>query len=109
MDENLLPKESLLHYLQIGADFLGSTKNPERFIKFNPGGVPETVEKLDAAGNMVGRQKIYYKDRPLCFDYTMISNRYGIDLDTETDSDSKDPAAMTDKELAEAGLQCLPL
>ena len=109
MDENLLPKESLLHYLQIGADFLGSTKNPERFIKFNPGGVPETVEKLDAAGNMVGRQKIYYKDRPLCFDYTMVSSRYGIDLDTETDSDSKDPAAMTDKELAEAGMQCLPL
>lgn len=109
MDENLLPKESLLHYLQIGADFLGSTKNPERFIKFNPGGVPETVEKLDAAGNMIGRQKIYYKDRPLCFDYTMVSSRYGIDLDTETDSDSKDPAAMTDKELAEAGLQSLPL
>lgn len=26
MDENLLPKESLLHYLQIGADFYGSTK-----------------------------------------------------------------------------------
>lgn len=109
MDENLLPKESLLHYLQIGADFLGSTKNPERFIKFNPGGVPETVEKLDAGGVVVGRQKLYYKDRPLCFDYTMVSNRYGINLDTETDSDSKDPAAMTDKELEEAGLDYLPL
>lgn len=109
MDENLLPKESLLHYLQIGADFLGSTKNPERFIKFNPGGVPETVEKLDAGGVVVGRQKLYYKDRPLCFDYTMVSNRYGINLDTETDSDSKDPAAMTDRELEEAGLDYLPL
>lgn len=109
MDENLLPKESLLHYLQIGADFLGSTKNPERFIKFNPGGVPETVEKLDAGGVVVGRQKLYYKDRPLCFDYNMVSNRYGINLDTETDSDSKDPAAMTDKELEEAGLDYLPL
>lgn len=109
MDESLLPKESLLHYLQIGADFLGSTKNPERFIKFNPGGVPETVEKLDAGGVVVGRQKLYYKDRPLCFDYTMVSNRYGINLDTETDSDSKDPAAMTDSELEEAGLDYLPL
>lgn len=109
MDENLLPKESLLHYLQIGADFLGSTRNPERFIKFNPGGVPETVEKLGAGGVVVGRQKLYYKDRPLCFDYTMVSNRYGINLDTETDSDSKDPAAMTDRELEEAGLDYLPL
>ena len=45
----------------------------------------------------------------MCFDYTMVSNRYGINLDTETDSDSKDPAAMTDKELEEAGLDYLPL
>lgn len=109
MDENLLPKESLLHYLQIGADFYGSTKNPERFIKFNPGGIPETSEKVDAHGNVTGRQKIYYKDRPLCFDYNMVSNRYGIDLDTETEGETKDPAVMTDKELEEAGYGPLPL
>ena len=110
MDENLLPKESLLHYLQIGADYYGSTKNPERFVKFAPNGLPETVEKTDASGNITGRQKIYYKDRPLCFDYTMVSNRYGIDLDTEIDGEEKkDPMAMTDAELAAEGLPSLPL
>ena len=110
MDENLLPKESLLHYLQIGADFYGSTKNPERFVKFAPNGLPETVEKTDEAGNITGRQKLYYKDRPLCFDYQMVSSRYGIDLDTETEGDEpKDPMSMTDAELEAHGYGPLPL
>ena len=112
MDESLLPKESLLHYLQIGADFYGATKNPERFVKFAPNGLPETVEKTDANGNITGRQKIYYKDRPLCFDYIMVSNRYGIDLDTEIDGEqaqTKEPMAMTDAELKANGMQSLPL
>ncbi|RHK49708.1 hypothetical protein DW064_02985 [Segatella copri] len=112
MDENLLPKESLLHYLQIGADFYGSTKNPERFIKFTPSGLPETVEKTDANGTITGRQKLYYKDRPLCFDYTMVSNRYGIDLDTEVDGEqkqTKDTYVMTDAEQKALGLEPSPL
>lgn len=45
MDVNLLPKESLLHYLQIGPEFYGTAKNAERFKKFGPNGLPETVEK----------------------------------------------------------------
>lgn len=110
MDENLLPKESLLHYLQIGADFYGSTRNPERFVKFAPNGLPETVEKTDASGNITGRQKLYYKDRPLCFDYQMVSSRYGIDLDTETEGEEpKDPMSMTDAELEANGYGPLPL
>lgn len=112
MDENLLPKESLLHYLQIGADFYGSTKNPERFIKFTPSGLPETVEKTDANGTITGRQKIYYKDRPLCFDYTMVANRYGIDLDTEVDGEqeqTRDTYVMTDAEQKALDMEPSPL
>lgn len=58
---------------------------------------------------MVGRQTLWYKDRPLCFDYEMISMRYGIDFETETGDEekekaTKDPYVMTDDELKEAGL-----
>ncbi len=111
MDEKLLPKESLLHYLQIGAEFFGTAKNPERFIKFGPNGFPETVEKIDGNGNVTGRQKIYYKDRPLCFDYKMVSERYGIDLETETETDGeyKAPMSMNDEELEKNGYAPLPL
>ena len=109
MDVNLLPKESLLHYLQIGPEFYGTAKNAERFKKFGPNGLPETVEKKDENGVMVGRQTLWYKDRPLCFDYEMISMRYGIDFETETGDEekekaTKDPYVMTDDELKEAGL-----
>lgn len=109
MDVNLLPKESLLHYLQIGPEFYGTAKNAERFKKFGPNGLPETVEKKDENGVMVGRQTLWYKDRPLCFDYEMISMRYGIDFETEAGDEekekaTKDPYIMTDDELKEAGL-----
>lgn len=110
MDVNLLPKESLLHYLQIGPEFYGTAKNAERFKKFAPNGLPETVEKMDENGNMVGRQTLWYKDRPLCFDYRMIAERYGIDFETEAGDEEKpqkDPYVMTDEELHEAGYPTL--
>lgn len=110
MDVNLLPKESLLHYLQIGPEFYGTAKNAERFKKFAPNGLPETVEKLDENGNMVGRQTLWYKDRPLCFDYQMVAERYGIDFETETGDEEKpqkDPYQMSDRELEEAGMPTL--
>lgn len=110
MDVNLLPKESLLHYLQIGPEFYGTAKNAERFKKFAPNGLPETVEKMDENDNMVGRQTLWYKDRPLCFDYRMIAERYGIDFETEAGDEEKpqkDPYVMTDEELHEAGYPTL--
>lgn len=110
MDVNLLPKESLLHYLQIGPEFYGTAKNAERFKKFAPNGLPETVEKLDENGNMVGRQTLWYKDRPLCFDYCMVAERYGIDFETEAGEEEKpqkDPYLMSDRELEDAGMPTL--
>ena len=107
MDVNLLPKESLLHYLQIGPEFYGTAKNAERFKKFAPNGLPETAEKLDENGQVIGRQTLWYKDRPLCFDYKMVSERYAIDFETETGDEEKaqkDPYLMTDDELKAAGL-----
>lgn len=74
--------------------------------------MPETVEKTDANGTITGRQKLYYKDRPLCFDYTMVSSRYGIDLDTEVDGEqkqTKDTYVMTDAEQKALGLEPSPL
>ena len=56
---------------------------------------------------MVGRQTLWYKDRPLCFDYKMVSERYAIDFETETGDEEKaqkDPYLMTDDELKAAGL-----
>lgn len=108
MDEKLLPKESLLHYLQIGPEYYGAAKNPERFVRYLQNGFPEMVEKTDEQGNVTGRQKVYYKDRPLCFDYKMVSERYGIDLDTENESDFKDPYTMNDKEAEQAGVAPQP-
>ena len=66
--------------------------------------------KLDEPGNMVGRQTLWYKDRPLCFDYQMVAERYGIDFETETGDEEKpqkDSYQMSDRELEEAGVPTL--
>ncbi len=82
MDQNTLPADSLLHYLQIAPEFLGTTKNPERFMQF-VNGTPVTTVIKDEEG--LHSRKVWHKDRPLCFDYDQISKKYGIILDSETD------------------------
>jgi len=76
MDERMLPSESILHYLQNSPEFLGISFSPERFKQFNASGQPiqEYIEKENKY------KTIYQQDCPLCFDYKMIQERFGINL-----------------------------
>lgn len=78
VDERMLPSESILHYLQNSPEYLGISFSPERFKQFNANGQPiqEYIEKENKY------KTIYQQDRPLCFDYKMIQERFGIDLQT---------------------------
>ena len=78
MDERMLPSESILHYLQNSPEYLGISFSPERFKQFNASGQPiqEYIEKENKY------KTIYQQDRPLCFDYKMIQEKFDIDLQT---------------------------
>ena len=78
VDERMLPSESMLHYLQNSPEYLGISFSPERFKQFNANGQPiqEYVEKENKY------KTVYQQDRPLCFDYQMIHERFGICLDS---------------------------
>ena len=78
VDERMLPSESILHYLQNSPEYLGTSFSPERFKQFNANGQPiqEYVEKENKY------KTIYQQDRPLCFDYQMIREKFGICLDS---------------------------
>lgn len=84
MDEKLLPSESMLHYLMNSAAYLGITISPKRFKKFGQNGMPLQHYETDDKGNVVSTRTVYDRDRPLCFDYPMISEKFGIILDSET-------------------------
>jgi hypothetical protein len=76
MDEKLLPSESILHYLQNTPEYYGRAVSPERFKSFNSNGQP--IQELMTEG---GTSKLVTKlqqDRPLCFDYTLVSEKFGI-------------------------------
>lgn len=84
MDERLLPSESMLHYLQISTEYLGSTTTPERFRKFGANGQP--MQEAIMEGNEVkGWRTVWHQDRPLCFDYYQLAEKYGIMLDSITE------------------------
>lgn len=83
MDERLLPSESILHYLQISPEFYGTATQPERFKKFNTNGMPMQEPIMDGE-RISGYKTVYNQDRPLCFDYKMVSEKYGIILDSYT-------------------------
>lgn len=82
MDEKLLPSESILHYLQNTPEYYGKAVSPERFKSFNSNGQP--IQELITEE---GTSKLVTKlqqDRPLCFDYAMVSEKYGINLESFT-------------------------
>lgn len=85
MDEHLLPSESILHYLQISPEYLGISKVPYRFRKFNANGQP-MQEQIIENGSVKGFKTIYNQDRPLCFDYEMLSQKFGIILGSYIES-----------------------
>lgn len=90
MDENVLPVESIQHYLEITPEYYGYTAYPERFKKFSSNGVPLREEMTSEDGRTIGFKTLWYKDRPMCFNYRMVSSKYGVILDGSSDEEGTD-------------------
>ena len=86
----LLPSESILHYLQTTTEYYGQATAAERFRKFTPSGTPVQEQVTD--GGKMSYKPLLQKDRPLCFDYAVVCEKYDINLDslTEEQMDVKD-------------------
>lgn len=99
MDERLIPSESMLHYLINSSAYMGTTLSPQRFKRFGQNGIPLQKFKTDSKGSILSTRTVYDRDRPLCFDYKMISEKFGIILDSETagagDDDEDDEHTQT--------------
>ena len=98
MDDKLLSTESMLHYLQISSEYLGVSCSPERFKKFNSNGLP-IQEPIMEGNNVKGFRTVYEQDRPLCFDYKAVSEKYGVILDSCIDSVDDKPAEPVETEI----------
>ena len=72
MDEKVVGKEWVLDYVEIGGELYGCRKNGEGFMKLSGRGLGERVEKKDGNGSMSGGEKLYYKERGVCFEYKMV-------------------------------------
>jgi len=97
MDEKLLPSESILHYLQNTPEYYGRAVSPERFKSFNSNGQP--IQELMTEG---GTSKLVTKlqqDRPLCFDYTLVSEKFGINLESFTAEQEEDKSEVEEQDL----------
>ena len=97
MDEKLLPSESILHYLQKTPEYYGRAVSPERFKSFNSNGQP--IQELMTEG---GTSKLVTKlqqDRPLCFDYTLVSEKFGINLESFTAEQEEDKSEAEEQDL----------
>lgn len=64
MDEQVLPQESMLHYLEITPEYYGYTTSPERFKKFNANGIAEREEITDEKGNIAGFRTVWSRTDP---------------------------------------------
>ncbi len=98
MDEQVLPQESMQHYLEITPEYYGYTTSPERFKKFNANGIPEREEITDEKGGTAGFRTVWSQDRPMCFNYELVSQKYGIILDTYTGGENDAPPRQEPEE-----------
>lgn len=89
MGDSTLPTESLRFYLENSKEYLG-TKNAVKFKNLsNP--VDSNATTTNAFGQ-VQVLKTSHTDWALCFDYEMIAENYGINLEVETiHEDDVDP------------------
>lgn len=81
--KNALPAESILHYLKNTAEFFGQAKNPVRFTSMSKDGIPNKVP-VDRGGETIMTTE-YIQDRPLYFDYEMLSRKYDVDFESSLD------------------------
>ncbi|MBO5616111.1 MAG: DNA primase [Prevotella sp.] len=97
MDEKLLPSESILHYLQNTPEYFGRAVSPERFKSFNSNGQPIQELVTDSGSSKLVTK--YQQDRPLCFDYTLVSEKYGISLESFTGEQEEDKLEAQQQDL----------
>lgn len=99
----LLPSESMLFYLKTSPDYLGTAKNTERFQNVTKSGMPTQVQVKE--NGHICYKNVYSQERPLCFDYKKVCERYDFNLDLFTE-DSK---VEDNKPTPDAVEQVLPL
>ena len=87
MKVKVLPIESIQKYLENTHEHFGTSSTPERFKKFNAGGHPEMEFTTDKSGKVLSSKTVWYQDRPICFDYDLVSRKYNLMLVSGTDSD----------------------
>ena len=87
MKVKVLPIESIQKYLENTHEHFGTSSTPERFKKFNAGGHPEMEFTTDKSGKVLSSKTVWYQDRPICFDYDLVSRKYNLMLVSGTDTD----------------------
>lgn len=85
--ESTLPVESLRHYLEISKEFIG-IKNAMKFKMTS--NVCEATTPATTPGGTPTVLQTSTPDWALCFDYAMLVENYGINLEVETDHDGAD-------------------
>ncbi len=95
--DTTLPTESLRFYLENSKEYLG-TKNSVRF-KPIPQAPDRVMSTTDSAGQTIV-QATSRTDWALCFDYSLIAENYGINLEVETaNDDDVDPTEIDENDL----------
>ena len=87
MKVKVLPIESIQKYLENTHEHFGTSSTPERFKKFNASGHPEMEFTTDKSGKVLSSKTVWYQDRPICFDYDLVSRKYNLMLVSGTDTD----------------------
>lgn len=91
-----IPTESLRFYLENSKEYIG-TKNAVRFKNYS-----NSAESAVTYTNGDGKPAVLRTSRTdwaLCFDYAMLAENYGINLEVETaDDDEPDPADFDDND-----------
>lgn len=81
MGDSTLPTESLRFYLENSKEYIGYKQS----VKFK--NISNTIDSTVASTNSAGQYtvlKTSHTDWALCFDYEMIAENYGINLEVET-------------------------
>jgi hypothetical protein len=91
--DTLLPEGSLKYYLEKSREYLGE-KSGVRYTVFHRG-IPQMEKSGDKPKEVKTVQRSY------CFDYTMLAQNFGINLEKASDL-SGDTARQEDEEAAKA-------
>ena len=77
---------TILTYLKTHESYLGLKQ--ERFTILSPNGTPEFI--FEQVGNITNKRKKVNRPKALCFDYYILKEKFGLDLEAEYVNDSED-------------------